>query len=643
MELSTIILLPLVGALLNGGYAIWLAARKKAPSHFLVNLLGVGLPLAAFAVAAVLAWPFLQGRTEPLSQNLFSWITVGNFQVTAGLVLDRLSAVMVLVVTGVGSLIHLYSTGYMHEDPGYAKYFAYLNLFLASMLILVLGDSLLTLFVGWEGVGLCSYLLIGFWFEDPEKAYAGKKAFVVNRIGDFGFLIGIFLVMAVLLPQTDGPAPILSFSYLQVHAGWLQGVVVWITLCFFLGAVGKSAQIPLYVWLPDAMAGPTPVSALIHAATMVTAGVYMIARLYFLYDMAPQTLELVAWTGAITAIFAASIALVQNDIKKVLAYSTISQLGYMFLGMGVGAYTAGIFHLMTHAFFKACLFLGAGSLIHGLSGEQDIRKMGGLWKAMPITALTFGLATLAIAGIPPFSGFFSKDEILWQAFHRGHGPLWAVGFLAAGMTSFYMFRLGVLTFLGRSRASEHAKSHLHESPWNMTSVLLILGVLSLLGGLVAIPPALGGHNLFHQWLGIGYAAEHGGAEELRLERTLMAASVAVAALGALVAWLFYLKFPALPKNLALRLHALYRLLLNKFYVDEIYQATIVTPLRELSDRVLRRRVDEQLIDGILVNGSGKTASWVGSLVSHLQSGLVNSYALYFFIALGGILLFAVVF
>ena len=641
MSLSTIILLPLLGALINGGYALGLAHRRRLPARAFVNLVGVGLPFAAFALTLRLSWPFFQGQETPLAQHLFSWIAVGNFQADAALALDRLSALMTLIVTGVGSLIHLYSTGYMKEDPGYAKYFSFLNLFLAAMLILVLADNLLLLFVGWEGVGLCSYLLIGFWFEDPAKAYAGKKAFIVNRIGDFGFLIGIFFIVSLLLPQAHPGDYILSFAYLQQNVSWLAGAAGVITLFLFIGATGKSAQIPLYVWLPHAMAGPTPVSALIHAATMVTAGIYMIARLHFLYDLAPGTLQLVAILGAVTAIWSALIGLVQTDIKKVLAYSTVSQLGYMFLGVGVGAYGAGVFHLMTHAFFKACLFLGAGSVIHAMSGEQDIRKMGGLRKALPVTFSTFLIATIAIAGIPPLSGFFSKDEILWQAFHRGHTVLWAVGFAAAGLTSFYMFRLVSLTFLGKSRASEAAKHHLHESPPSMTSVLIVLALLSLVGGWVGIPHALGGHNYFESWLQLG--VDHGaGHDSLAMERNMAILSALWAVLVSAFALFIYLRHPEWPTRWAAGARALYRLLLNKFYVDEIYQALIVRPIRLTSEFLLARVVDEGLIDGGMVRGSGRLASWAGSAVNLLQSGLANNYAFYFLIALGAFVIFGVI-
>ncbi|MFO1462715.1 MAG: NADH-quinone oxidoreductase subunit L [bacterium] len=640
MALSWIILFPLLGALLNGALALSASVRRKPTPEGLVSLIGVALPALAFAVALSLGLPFLKGAEEPVKQKLFSWIAVGNFQVEASLALDRLSVVMSLIVTGVGTLIHLYSTGYMKGDPGYARYFAYLNLFLTAMLILVLADDLLLLFVGWEGVGLCSYLLIGFWFEDPAKAYAGKKAFVVNRIGDFGFLLGVFMILAMLVPELPHALPILNFSVLKAYAPALGAVAPLIAFCLFVGATGKSAQIPLYVWLPDAMAGPTPVSALIHAATMVTAGIYMIARLHFLFDMAPQTLEIVATVGAVTALFAALIGLVQNDIKKVLAYSTVSQLGYMFLGVGVGAYSAGVFHVMTHAFFKACLFLGSGSVIHALSGEQDIQKMGGLRKAMPITFATFLVATLAIAGIPPFAGFFSKDEILWQAYSRGHTNLWILGMITAALTSFYMFRLFTLTFLGKERLTEHAKHHLHESPFNMTSVLILLALLSAGAGFLAVPQALGGHNWFHGWLGIGEAAEEIG--NAGLERTLAFASAGIAALSALLATFLYLKAPQVPAAIAEKSAFLYRLLRDKFYVDEFYNAVVVRPIRWFSEKFLATEVDQGLIDGVLVNGSARFVAWVGGLVSVLQGGLANNYAFYFLLGIGGFIFFMVV-
>jgi NADH-quinone oxidoreductase subunit L len=632
MSLSWIILFPLIGALLNGLYALWVARRRAQSNRALVNLIGVGLPFAAFGLVLKLGWPFIHSEAESFRQSVFSWITVGNFNIELSFMLDKISVLMSLIVTGVGSLIHLYSTGYMKEDPGYAKYFSYLNLFLAAMLILVLGDNLLLMFLGWEGVGLCSYLLIGFWFEDPEKAAAGKKAFVVNRIGDFGFLIGIFCVGTLLLPKAGAGDSLLSFAFMKQHLDLLAGAAGLITLFFFIGAIGKSAQIPLYIWLPDAMAGPTPVSALIHAATMVTAGIYMIARLGFLYDLAPQTLQFVAVVGAVTAFFAATIAIVQNDIKKVLAYSTVSQLGYMFLAMGVGSYSTGLFHLMTHAFFKACLFLGAGSVIHALHHEQDIQKMGGLRKKMPITAWTFVFATLAISGIPPFAGFFSKDEILWETFHRGHTALAVVAGVTALLTSFYMWRLTALTFFGKSRMDYPKEEHAHESPWNMSLVLLILGLLSLVGGWIGIPHILGGQNHLREWLGFAHrVAEEPHADPMEL--VLMVVSVAGALLAAMTALWIYLKRPQFPSLLAARFHRLYTLLLNKYFVDEAYDVAIVQPIRKTSENFFAGFVDELLIDNTLVNGSGRLVSRMGSWVSRLQDGLINRYAFYFFIVL----------
>ncbi len=643
MSISLIVLFPLLGALLNRALALTATLKGKPVSRFWVNLFGVGFPFLAFICAVKLSWPFLfQERSAPLTETLFSWISVANFHVSVGFALDRLSVLLTLIITGVGTMIHLYSTGYMKEDEGYGCYFSYLNLFLSSMLTLVLGDSLLMMFLGWEGVGLCSYLLIGFWFEDPAKAYAGKKAFVVNRIGDFGFLLGIFVILSVLLPGVQGEQNVLQFSYLKNHAPLLAGMATCITALLFVGATGKSAQIPLYVWLPDAMAGPTPVSALIHAATMVTAGLYMIARLDFLFDMAPKTLEVIAWVGGLTAFFAATIGVTQNDIKKVLAYSTVSQLGYMFLSMGVGAYTTGVFHLMTHAFFKACLFLGAGSVIHALSGEQDIRRMGGLRKSLPWTSLSFILATLAIAGIPPFAGFFSKDEILWEVFHRGHTTLGVLAMVTAVLTSFYMFRLCFLTFFGQERLTHHAKSHLHESPWTMTSVLMILGLLSLCGGWIGAPHVLGFHNYLHDFLPLGSHGPVMGEAEKFKELALMGASVFNAVAAALVAALFYLKFPQVPEKIAQGFSGIYRLIRNKYYVDEIYDALVVQPLKKSSEVFFAGVVDQAFIDGAVVNGSARTLSWVGSWISRLQNGLVNRYAFYFFLAIAGLVVMVVV-
>ena len=496
--LRWIVLSPLLGAILVA--LLGRTLPRKVIGTLASAAVGVSflIGLAAFFKLKELSGHGHGEETVFLADHLYRWFAVGGLNVEAAFVFDRLSAVMVLVVAGVSALIHIYSMGYMARDECYWRYFTYLNLFVFFMLLLVTADNAVAMFVGWEGVGLCSYLLIGFWFEDPEKAYAGKKAFVVNRIGDFGFLLGIILIFwslgTVNFNEIAQQAPLLLTG-----GGTLATAIC---LLLFLGATGKSAQIPLYVWLPDAMAGPTPVSALIHAATMVTAGVYMIVRLNVLYLLAPAAMCVVAVVGAATAIYAASIGLMQNDIKKVLAYSTVSQLGYMFLAVGVGAFSAGIFHLVTHAFFKALLFLGSGSVIHAMSNKQDIREMGGLKKQMPVTYWTFLFATLAIAGIPPFSGFFSKDEILWKAFSspQGHWTLWLIGFVAAGLTAFYMFRLVFLTFHGECRADEETKHHIHESPSLMTVPLIVLGVLSVIGGFAGIPEALWGGNHFHHWL-----------------------------------------------------------------------------------------------------------------------------------------------
>jgi NADH-quinone oxidoreductase subunit L len=536
---------------------------------------------------------------------------------------------MVLVVTGVGFLIHVYSVGYMAHEGGYYRFFGYMNLFMFAMLMLVLANNMLLMFVGWEGVGLCSYLLIGFYFLKKSASDAGKKAFIVNRIGDAGFILGILLTVVTLgtirftsqgLPDADAASGILQALKAAVDAhGLAYGapVLTGIALLLFVGAIGKSAQIPLYVWLPDAMEGPTPVSALIHAATMVTAGVYMVARMNAVYQLAPFAMDVVALVGAVTAIFAASMALVQNDIKKVLAYSTISQLGYMFLALGVGAFAAGIFHLMTHAFFKALLFLGAGSVIHAMSGEQDVRKMGGLWEKIPITARTFAVATLAIAGIFPFAGFFSKDEILGQAFDRFFF-LWIVGFITAGMTAFYMSRLFFLTFSGYCRADEHVEKHIHESPRAMTVPLMILAGLSLIGGWIGWPSALRGENRFEKFLEPilkGVLQETGEVNivhhALLKELSLMAASLLIAAAGIFLAYQLYRTKRIAPELVAAKWPKLYQLLLHKYYVDEIYDAAVVERTKDLG--TLLGSFDANVIDGVAVDGAGWLARFSSTL------------------------------
>ncbi|MBW2120339.1 MAG: NADH-quinone oxidoreductase subunit L [Deltaproteobacteria bacterium] len=634
-------LFPAIGFVINGLFGRRLNRKAVGP----IACTAIGL---SAALSSVLFFALLKQPDRFFEKDIFTWILSGQLSVAVGYQVDALSIVMALVVSWVSFFIHVYSIGYMHEDPGYPRYFTYLNLFVFMMLNLVLANGFLLMFVGWEGVGLCSYLLIGFWFEKDSASNAGKKAFVVNRVGDFGFLLGIFLLVVHF--------GTLNFSQVFDRAPEIltTSTATTIAVLLFVGAVGKSAQLPLYVWLPDAMEGPTPVSSLIHAATMVTAGVYMVARCHVIYQMAPLAMAIVATIGALTAIYAASIGFAQNDIKKVLAYSTISQLGYMFLGVGVGAYSAGIFHLMTHAFFKGLLFLGAGSVMHAMSGELDMRKMGGLRKLTPITFWTFLIATLAISGFPPFSGFFSKDEILWQAFQQNR-LLWAIGFVAAGMTSFYMFRAVFMTFFGECRAPQEVKKHIHESPRIMTVPLMILAALSIAGGWIGIPHALKGANRFHEFLStaIRTSPETGGSAAAKIhlllasnqstaelakhglvsahppvdptEYTLMALSVGIALVGLAVAYLLYMAKPVLGERFVASWQRLYRLVLNKYYVDEIYEVLFIDSLKGLG-RGLWKGVDTFLIDGA-VNGVAYVIRILSDLMRRLQNGLVQSYAL----------------
>jgi len=629
--ITLIPLLPFLGFILNG------LLGKNLGKPF-VSWVGPGTVGLSFLVSVKLFLDLLALPEASRSIEIFAfpWVWSGEFQANISFLLDPLSAVMMLVVTGVGFLIHLYSIGYMHQDSGYYRYFSYLNLFEFSMLVLVLADNFLFMFFGWEGVGLCSYLLIGFWFDRQPAADAGKKAFIVNRVGDFGFLLGMVLIF--------WSAGSLNFDDVFARAPEIYiaggGVITAITLLLFLGATGKSAQIPLYVWLPDAMEGPTPVSALIHAATMVTAGVYMVARCNILYSLSPVSLGVVAVIGAVTAIFAASIGLVQNDIKRVLAYSTISQIGYMFLACGVGAFAAGIFHLMTHAYFKALLFLGSGAVIHALAGQQDLRKMGGLKKHLPVTFATFLIGTLAISGIPLFSGFFSKDEILWKAFsaEQGSPVLWLIGFSAAGMTAFYMFRLFFLTFYGKPQFDPH-QQHPHEAPRSMTIPLILLAILSVIGGYFGLPKSLGGGNQFEHFLApVFQQSESIGHPEnsLSTEYTLMAFSIGIALLGLWVAWGFYVRNPARPERLKQRLSGGYKTLLNKYYVDELYAASIVKPFINLS-LLFWQFFDVKIIDG-LANGSAGFVGWSSQVFRKLQTGYFRNYALGF--SLGVIVLLA---
>ncbi len=667
-------ILPLLGFVINGLLGRTLLPRKA------VHWIACGSVGISFILAIVL---FIQVAGLPVEQRaaqvtIYQWFYAGVLNVGLTFLIDQLSLVMLLTVCGVGFIIHVYSIGYMSHEPSYYRYFAYLNLFMFSMILLVMGGNFLVLFVGWEGVGLCSYLLIGFWYEKKSAADAGKKAFVVNRIGDFGFLLAILLIYTHF-----GSIDFLAVFEAAPHTLTYGGpVVTAICLLLFLGAMGKSAQIPLYVWLPDAMEGPTPVSALIHAATMVTAGVYMVSRCNILYMMSPFGLEWVAVFGAATAFFAATMGLAQNDIKKVLAYSTISQLGYMFLACGVGAFTAGIFHLMTHAFFKALLFLGSGSVIHGMGGEQDMRKMGALKAEMPVTFLTFIIATVAISGIPPFAGFFSKDEILAKTFFGGHTLLWVIAAITAGMTAFYMFRLVNMTFRGESRVPEKIKHHLHESPKVMLIPLVVLAILSVIGGWIGLPEVLGivtgiEHiNIFEGWLHpvfadgqhivasiVHHGEGHAHHPPLALEFLLMAVSIGIALIGILVAEVFYIRKPELPDKIVQRFKNAYKVVYNKYYVDEFYDAVFVEGTKKFARGLCR--FDLGIIDGIVngiayltrrsatgsmyfdlgvVDGAVNLSAWitgkVGELSRRVQTGHLENYAL--FMALGAFILIGII-
>src|ERR1700692_1708505 len=616
-------LLPLLGSAINGLFG---AKWSKA----VVNSVALGSTGVSFLCAVEAVREFLAGGSQPFRKEFFDWIVAGNFRAGFDLQLDQLTVVMLLVVTGVGFLIHIYSTGYMAHEGGYYRFFSYLNLFMFFMLILVLAANYVLLFVGWEGVGLCSYLLIGFYFLKQSAADAGKKAFIVNRIGDFGFMLGMFLLFRSF-GSLDFQTVFSKAATWQPDAMGQFGTMTIACILLFVGATGKSAQLPLYVWLPDAMEGPTPVSALIHAATMVTAGVYVVARSHILFTRSETAMYIVAIVGCATAFFAATIGLVQSDIKKVLAYSTVSQLGYMFLACGVRAFGAGIFHLMTHAFFKGLLFLAVGSVIHAMGGEQDMRKMGGLRKKIPITFWTMFMATLAIAGAPGFSGFFSKDEILNEA-QRVSPALWGLGVMTAGPTSFYMFRLLFLTFFGTERYDEH-KVHVHESPKSMTVPLIVLAILSVCGGWMAAPQLMGGVNHFEHFLApvlatgaepAAAAAESSGVTGEILQ-ALMGAPVIAGLLGFLLAWWFYIKSPETPKKLAASLSGPYKLLSGKYFIDEIYLAVIVRPLVWISDKVLWHAVDERAIDGT-VNGVALVSRETGDRLRHANTGNVRSYA-----------------
>jgi NADH-quinone oxidoreductase subunit L len=621
------VLLPLLGFLFNG------ILGPKIKNEKIIGIVGSGAIGVSFVIVV---GAFFETLSLPVDQRLnivtlFQWIAVAGLNISFSYQVDQLSLVMSLIVTGVGFIIHVYSIGYMHGDKSFWRFFAYLNLFIFAMMNLVLADNFLLLFLGWEGVGLCSYLLIGFWydrkFEKNTTSAAGLKAFIVNRIGDFGFLLGMFLIYSTFgtLIFTDVFSRAVSFNV-------PEHIFVLIAIFLFIGATGKSAQIPLLVWLPDAMAGPTPVSALIHAATMVTAGVYMVARCSILYASAPAAMMVVAVIGVFTAFFAATIGLVQNDIKKVLAYSTVSQLGYMFLALGSGAFSAGIFHVMTHAFFKALLFLGAGSVIHSMHEQQDIRQYGGLKKYMPITYGTFLVAAVAISGIPPLSGFFSKDEILWYSYANLGMVFWLVGLITALMTAFYMFRLYFMTFEGKEKFDHH-KLHPHESPKLMTVPLIVLAVLSAIGGFIGIPEIFSGEhgNLFHSWLApVFKTAEmkllHFGGHSHFEELLLMIISVVAAASAIFYARYVYLKKPEVAEKTSSKFKGIYNILLNKYFLDEAYEASLINPIVKGSETILWKIADNKIIDG-LINGLAKLIDKISSLIKKIQTGIAQSYAL----------------
>ena len=634
-------LLPLLGFLINGLFG------RKIKNEKVIGIIGSATIGISFLVVL---GAFIQTIGLPVEErsntvNLFSWLSVGGLQIKFAYLVDQLSLTMSLIVTGVGFLIHVYSIGYMRGDKGYWRFFAYLNLFIFAMMNLVLGDNFVVLFLGWEGVGLCSYLLIGFWYdrkyEKGTTSQAAKKAFVVNRIGDFGFLLGMFLIYMTF----DS----LNFKEVFSRAASFpiaESTIGLIALFLFIGATGKSAQIPLFVWLPDAMAGPTPVSALIHAATMVTAGVYMVSRASIIFASAPAIMTVVAVIGLLTAVIAATIGLVQNDIKKVLAYSTVSQLGYMFLAAGVGAFSASIFHVITHAFFKALLFLGAGSVIHGMHEEQNIQKYGGLKKYLPKTYFTFFIAALAISGVPGFSGFFSKDEILWSAYANGGFVFWLIGAITAMLTAFYMFRLVSLTFYGKERF-DHNHVHPHESPAVMTVPLIILAVLSVIGGYIGLPKVFAGEhgNLFEGWLEPIYApamyklamyGEHTHLEEI----LLMTVSIAAVLSAIYFALYIYRKNPQIAENVSGKFKGLYNLLLNKYFVDEIYEAAVVQPIQNGSEKFLWKIFDVKFIDGI-VNGTASLVEKGSGVIRKIQTGVAQSYAVVMMIGIAIVLLWLI--
>lgn len=620
-------LFPFIGFLINGVFRNLLPKAVIGSIGSLAVLASFGLSLGIF---------FDYNATTPVIVNLFDWIKVGGIDIPFSFQIDQLSILMLLIITGIGSLIHIYSVGYMSHDAGFGKFFAYLNLFIFFMLLLVLGSNYVIMFIGWEGVGLCSYLLIGFWYSNGAYADAAKKAFIMNRIGDLGFLLGVFLIIT-----TFGSV---SFAAIFPQAAEMvsgDATLTLITILLFVGAIGKSAQLPLFTWLPDAMAGPTPVSALIHAATMVTAGIYMIARSNILFTLSPITLSIIAVIGLATAIIAAIIALTQTDIKKVLAYSTVSQLGYMFLGLGVGAYTGAFFHVLTHAFFKALLFLGAGSVIHAMSDEQDMRNMGGLKKKLPITFFTMLMGTIAIAGLPPFAGFFSKDEILAHVYEHNK-ILWVIGVLGALLTAFYMFRMMFLTFWGTFRGTKEQAHHLHESPVSMTIPLIVLAILSIVGGFIGVPEALGGSHWLAGYLAPVFEASTSRLPELALDHSteymLMGISVGGVIIAIIYAYFKYIKNNHVPVPDGVEKSALAKLSYQKFYFDELYSAIIQKPL-DVASNFFFKTVDKSGIDGF-INGLGKSSLEASKTLRLLQTGNVGFYIFAMVIGVIAVLLYS---
>jgi NADH-quinone oxidoreductase subunit L len=616
-------LIPLLGFVING-------LGRNTFSKNLIGFIGSGVIFISFVISIGI---FLALGNDPVKSHevfLFDWISAGALRIPLSFLVDPLSSIMLLIITGIGFLIHIYSIGYMHDDEGFGKFFSYLNLFIFFMLLLVLGSNYIVMFIGWEGVGLCSYLLIGFWFTNSSYAAAAKKAFVMNRIGDLGFLIAVFLIFTAF-------GSVEFSKVFPLAANMLPGnsTIALIALLLFIGACGKSAQIPLFTWLPDAMAGPTPVSALIHAATMVTAGIYMIARSNVIFDLAPVIQHVIAIIGLATAVLGAIIAMTQTDIKKVLAYSTVSQLGYMFLGLGVGAYNGSFFHVITHAFFKALLFLCAGSVIHAMHHEQDMRHMGGLRKKLPVTFITMLIGTIAISGLPPFSGFFSKDEILAHVYEQNK-IMWAIAVFTAFLTAFYMFRMIFLTFFGKYRGTHHAEEKIHESPSSMTFPLIVLAILSAVGGAIGIPEALGGQHWLSHWLA-PVIPHHGGAENFATEYMLMAVSVIGVLIAIVIAYFKYVKQNHVPVPDEGKRTVMAEISYHKFYIDEIYDLLITKPLDAIS-AFFYRVFDKKIVDGI-VNGLGWSTSEASKGIRLLQSGNVGFYIFMMVVGIISLLLY----